>query len=162
MRRLLYYPAPGRPNSLAYWWQVRNPLRTIFNFGVIQLSKYCPSLMLKNVLLRLTGMRIGGGARISPDVTFDYFFPELIEIGDGAVIGFQSLIVTHEFLVDEYRTGKTLIGARALVGARSTVLAGVSVGAGAQVGAMSLVNADVPSGALVGGVPAKIIKHKKR
>lgn len=161
MRRLQTFPSKGGSNSLDRWWQVRHPLRVYFNWFVIRLSKFCPSLRLKNGLLRLTGMKIGKGARIAAEVSFDFFFPELIEIGEGAIIGYQALIVAHEFLVDEYRIGPVVIGKGALVGARAVVLAGVRIGEGAEVGAMSLVHSDIPAFTLAGGVPARMIKKLK-
>jgi acetyltransferase-like isoleucine patch superfamily enzyme len=46
----------------------------------------------------------------------------------------------------------------AFVGVNSTILPGVQVGEGAFVAAGSLVNKDVPSWTLIGGVPAKVIR----
>lgn len=45
----------------------------------------------------------------------------------------------------------------AVVGAGSVVLPGVTIGRGAAVGALSLVNADVPAGAIMAGSPARRI-----
>ena len=42
----------------------------------------------------------------------------------------------------------------------STILAGVTVGRGAIVAAGSIVTADVPPYAIVGGAPAKVIRHR--
>ena len=42
--------------------------------------------------------------------------------------------------------------------AQSTVMPGVTIGKNAVVGAHSFVNKDVPPGAVVAGVPARIIK----
>ena len=47
-----------------------------------------------------------------------------------------------------------------LIGANCVVLEGVRVGEGAVVAAGSVVTKDVPSGAVVAGTPAKVIKLK--
>jgi len=103
-------------------------------------------------------MKVGKDASVGLHAMFDVFFPELITLGDGCIIGYNATILAHEFLQNSYRTGQTRIGSRALIGANSTVLAGVSVGDNAVVSAMSLVNADVAPGALVGGVPCRRLR----
>jgi acetyltransferase-like isoleucine patch superfamily enzyme len=158
MARKLTITKTTSPNSLSDWWRVKNPLRIVFNFIMVWLCQYMPSLAVKRALARLTGMKVGKHAAISVGVKFDFFFPELIELGDGCVLGGYSTVLAHEFLVKEWRTGRTIIGKGALIGANSTVLAGVHVGDGATVSAMSLVNSDVPAGAFYGGVPAKRLK----
>jgi len=160
MRHLERYKTKN-PNSMAQWWKIKNPLTVIFNFIIIFTCRYLPSLRLKRFLYRLTGMRVGHNAGIGLEVTFDIFFPELIEIGDHAVIGYGATILTHEFLVGEWARGKTTIGSRSLLGARSLVLAGVRVGANAKVSAMSLVNDDIPANSFYGGVPAKRLKSRR-
>ncbi len=47
-----------------------------------------------------------------------------------------------------------------MVGANAVVLEGVRVGAGAVVAAGAIVTADVPPGAVVAGVPARVIKQR--
>lgn len=46
------------------------------------------------------------------------------------------------------------------IGANVTVLSGVHIGQGAVIAAGAVVNADVPAYAVVGGVPAKVIKYR--
>lgn len=46
------------------------------------------------------------------------------------------------------------------IGRNVVIMPGVSIGKGAIVGACALVNKDVPDYAIVGGVPAKIIKYR--
>ena len=46
------------------------------------------------------------------------------------------------------------------IGCRVTVLSGVHIGQGAVVAAGALVTKDVPPYAIVGGVPAKVIKYR--
>ena len=145
-------------NSLKHWYRVRNPLRVIMNFLVIWLAKYCPSLTFKRWLYRLVGVKIGRGVSVGLGVTFDIFFPGLIEIGDNSIIGYDSLILTHEFLMKEWRKGKVKIGKNVMIGAWSLIMPGVKIGDGAKIASYSLVNRDVKAGEFVGGVPARKIK----
>lgn len=56
--------------------------------------------------------------------------------------------------------GNIVIGDDVWIGVRSTILSGVTVGQGAVIAAGSVVTRDVPPYAVVGGVPAKIIKYR--
>ncbi len=53
------------------------------------------------------------------------------------------------------------IGNNVWIGANSTILPGVTIGDGAIIAAGAVVSKDVPENAVVGGVPAKIIKYIK-
>ena len=55
---------------------------------------------------------------------------------------------------------KAIIGNDVLVGSHALVLGGVSIGNGAVVAAGAVVTKDVPPYAVVGGVPAKVIKYR--
>lgn len=87
----------------------------------------------------------------------DIFFPQLITVGDDSIIGYNTVILAHEFLVDELRVGPVTIGQRVMIGANVTILPGVNIGDRAVISACSLVNTDVPPGSFVGGVPARPI-----
>jgi len=156
-RRLLKNRSPGPKNSLAYWMSYVSPLRVCLNFTIIYFCRFMPSLWLKNVLLRLTGMKIGRDVSVGLMAMFDVFFPQLITIRDNSIIGYNSVILAHEFLVDGWNTGEVEIGPNAMIGANATVLPGVIIGEGAVVSAATLVNKDVEPGTVVGGVPASKI-----
>jgi len=55
---------------------------------------------------------------------------------------------------------KTKIGNDVWIGANSIVLDGVTIGDGAIIGAGAVVTKDVPPYAIVGGVPAKLIRYR--
>ena len=54
-----------------------------------------------------------------------------------------------------------VIGDDVWIGARSIILKGVHVGKGAVIAAGAVVTKDVPEYAIVGGVPAKVIKYRE-
>lgn len=57
-------------------------------------------------------------------------------------------------------TTKTVIGNDVWIGAGAKIMAGVHVGDGAIIAAGAVVTKNVPSYAIVGGVPAKVIKYR--
>ena len=157
--RLRREPTPGSHNSLWGWPSIRSPLRVAVNYLVVWLIRVSPSLRLKNWLLRRLGATIGTGVSWGLEATPDVFWPELISVGDHAIIGYDATLLCHEFLQSEYRLGEVVVGERAMIGAGATVLPGVEIGAGAQVAANSLVVRDVPAGETVAGVPAAPVDH---
>lgn len=48
------------------------------------------------------------------------------------------------------------------IGAGSIILSGVTIGKGAIIAAGAVVNKDVPPFAIVGGVPAKVLKYREK
>ena len=152
--RLERHPTTGPGNSLSGWTEVRSPLRVALNYAVILLARHSPSLRLKRWLFRRLGMTVGRGAVWALESTPDVFWPELISVGEDAIVGYDVTVLCHEFLQDEYRTGEVHIGDRAMIGAGTVVLPGVRIGADASVGANSVVARDVPEGSSVAGVPA--------
>jgi acetyltransferase-like isoleucine patch superfamily enzyme len=158
LRRLKVFRTEGK-NSLCYWASFKNPFVVVVNFLLITLSKYAPSLELKRALLRATGMKVGKEASVGLGAMFDIFYPEMIEIGDNCIIGYNATILAHEFLRDELRIGRTIVGRDVMVGANATVLAGVRIGDGATVSAATLVDRDIPDGSFAKGNPMKVSKR---
>ncbi|CAM3773970.1 acyltransferase [Cohnella lubricantis] len=155
MRRLERYPVEG-PNSL---WQVYRTVsrwKAVRNFIFIQLARYCPELRVKNWIYRhVLGMRVGKTTSFALMVMVDVFFPERITVGSNSIIGYNSTILTHEYLIQEYRLGDVHIGDGVMIGANVTILPGVTIGDGAVVAAGSVVHRDVPANARVGGNPLR-------
>jgi acetyltransferase-like isoleucine patch superfamily enzyme len=144
-------------------WQMYHTVsfwKVVKNFIVIQIARYTPFLSWKNWLYRtFLRMEIGERTAVALMVMMDIMFPELIKIGRNCVIGYNTTILAHEYLVDEYRLGEVRIGDRVLIGANSTILPGVTIGDGAIVAAGTVVHKNVPPGAFVGGNPMQIIRE---
>lgn len=58
------------------------------------------------------------------------------------------------------KTKRTTIGNDVWIGHRAIIMAGVTIGDGAVIGAGAVVTKDVPPYAIVGGVPANIIRYR--
>lgn len=157
MRRTERYPVEGA-NSLWHIYKTVPFWKVAKNFLVLQTARYTPFLPMKNWLYRqFLGMKIGKKTSFALMVMPDVMFPERIQVGDNTVIGYNTTILAHEYLIEEYRLGDVLIGDRVMIGANSTILPGIKIGDGAIVSAATLVHKDVPAGAFVGGNPMKII-----
>jgi len=86
-----------------------------------------------------------------------------ITIGDGTLIGHGSTLTTLNHSIDPDRRGDMtplpiVVGRDVWLGACVTIVPGVTIGDGAIVGAGAVVTKDVPAHAIVGGVPATLIR----
>lgn len=93
-----------------------------------------------------------------------------LRIGDNVMMGPDVTILTHTHNIE--RTDipmglqgsivkEVIIGNDVWIGMRSIIMPGVTIGNGAVIGAGAVVTKDVPDYAIVGGVPAKVIRYRK-
>lgn len=104
----------------------------------------------------------GVGMSGSSIVAQDY-----IEIGENTLLGANTNVYDNDFHASTLEGRRNNapaahapihIGAECWLASNVTVLKGVTIGDRSTIGAMSLVNKDIPSDVLAGGVPAKVIK----
>jgi len=159
MRKTTRYRIEGA-NPLWQMYRTVSFWKVLKNFIVIQLARYTPFLPLKNWMYRtFLRMEVGEQTAVALMVMVDIMFPELIRIGRNSVIGYNTTILAHEYLVEEYRLGEVRIGNRVMIGANSTILPGVTIGDGAVVAAGTVVHKDVAPGSFVGGNPMRVIRE---
>jgi acetyltransferase-like isoleucine patch superfamily enzyme len=94
---------------------------------------------------------------------------EQITIGDNVIVGANTTIVDTDFhpLDRETRrhqpsagqTAPVVIGDDVFIGMNCLVLKGVTIGRGTVIGAGSVVTRDVPSGVIVAGNPARLVRE---
>ena len=87
-----------------------------------------------------------------------------VTLDDGCQIGHNVVFATlnHGFAPEDRSTtypAPIVLKKNVWVGSNATILSGVTIGENAIVGAGSVVTKDVPDNAIVGGVPAKVIKY---
>lgn len=87
-----------------------------------------------------------------------------IFIGDGALIGHNVVLATLNHAMSPNQRGTMIpapihIGRNVWIGSNATVLPGVTIGDGAIVAAGAVVTRDVPENTIVGGVPARVMRH---
>ena len=162
MRRTTRYPVSGE-NSLWNVYKTVSFWKVMKNFIIIQIARYTPFLSVKNWLYRtFLRMKVGKKTSFALMVMPDIMFPEKITVGENSIIGYNTTLLAHEYLIREYRLGEIVIGKEVMIGANTTILPGVKIGDGAIVSAGTLVHKDVPGGAFVGGNPMRVIYTKEQ
>jgi acetyltransferase-like isoleucine patch superfamily enzyme len=158
VRRTDRYPVEGT-NALWQIYRTVSKWKAFHNFIWIQITRYSPSLSFKRwVYRKCLGMEVGENTAFALMVMVDVFFPEKIHIGSNSIIGYNTTILAHEYLIKEYRLGDVHIGSNVMIGANTTILPGVRIGDYAVVGAGSVVHKDVEAGSFVAGNPLQVIK----
>ena len=115
----------------------------------------------------------GGSIRVARRV---WLGPHVVIYGHGGVeIGEQTLVSMHAAILSSNHSIPamgtlirdvpdkllpTKIGRDVWIGANAVILGGVTIGDGAVVAAGAVVNRDVAAGAVVAGVPAKVVRTR--
>lgn len=103
---------------------------------------------------------VGPGCRVGQKVSIGAF---TLIAGDVSIVGGDhrtDVIGTPMIFAGREELAPTNIGPDVWIGRGATIMAGVNIGGGAIVAAGAVVTRDVEPGAIVGGVPAKLIRSR--
>jgi acetyltransferase-like isoleucine patch superfamily enzyme len=127
----------------------------IQDYAFIQLTKPNPKVVIgddvvigrHNMITAKGNISIGSYTRIGA-------FVQILDQGHG--FEKNKLIMNQDAIIED-----TTIGDDCWIGTGSKILKGVKIGNGVVVGANSVVTNNIPDYAIVGGIPAKIIKYRE-
>jgi acetyltransferase-like isoleucine patch superfamily enzyme len=134
----------------------------------------------------LYGCRIGDGSRIGPFVEIQKgvvvgarckisshsFVCEGVELGEGVFVGHGVMFTNDRYpgavTADgalqgdgDWTLERTIVRRQASIGSGAVVLCGLTIGEDAIVGAGAFVTHDVPDGAIVAGIPARVMRTRE-
>jgi acetyltransferase-like isoleucine patch superfamily enzyme len=153
--------------SLRLW--KNEVLQKLAKDGVILTPAPLNVRLIRPILHRWRGVKVGKNVSIDQEVIFDSVYPEKIHLADGCIIANGVQIIVHKRDFSTYHIGDnvndldyiiadTYIGKGATIGIGAIILGGVSIGDGAVVAAGSLVTKNVDAYTMVAGIPAKPLK----
>lgn len=155
---------------------------------IFSLPRFRPFIFLKKTLLLTMGAKVGKGVIIYPGVWIipgrnliiedqvDLAKDVLINSSGGVFIGARTLIgyrtqilsANHTippkgklFPISGDKFGQIIIKNDVWIGANCLITAGVTIGEGAVIAGGSVVTKDVEPFAIMGGVPAKLIRYRE-
>ena len=120
-----------------------------------QRHRLVPLAMLFNKLNVMGGCIIGRGADFGPGLVLVHSIGVVINT---SVKGGRNVVIEHQVTIGAEKGLSPVLGDDVFIGAGAKILGAVSLGNGAKVGANAVVLDDVPPGATVVGIPARVVK----
>jgi serine O-acetyltransferase len=103
----------------------------------------------------LTHATIGRNADIAPGFVILHSLGVIINTN---VRAGRNLVVYHNVTLGAERNRSPILGDNVYIGAGAKIIGGVHIGSDVRIGANAVVTKDVPSGATVIGIPARIVR----
>ncbi len=140
--------------SVLFWFRFLSWLK---GKGGLWKLLYIPLFYYHRWNCTLVGIELYPGTNIGKGLFFEHC--------GGIVVNWNSIIgencsIYHGVTIGGWRGQSPRIGNNVLICAGAKVIGGVTIGNNVVVGANAVVTTDVPDGAVVAGIPAKVISMK--
>ena len=139
-------------------WPLLDWARYMVSIHVVRVfaGAFFRSTPLWTMYIRLNGAHLGRGVFINSLALSDH---NLLEFGEGVVIGDGAHVSGHTVERGRLKTGRVRLGSHVTIGLGSSLGIGVEAGDGCQVGALSVVPkfTRLEAGGTYGGVPVRRI-----
>jgi serine O-acetyltransferase len=101
---------------------------------------------------------IGRGAEFGPGLVLIHSTGVVI---NGQVRGGKHVYIEHQVTIGAERRESPVLGDRVFIGAGAKIIGCVTIGSDARIGANAVVIDDVPAGATVVGIPARVVRQRQ-
>ena len=142
-------------------WRKLNRLNTtyavdFFDMSLVKVGKYTYGGLRVLTYNKSNKLLVGNFCSIGPNVTFvlsaDHFLNHI------STFAYKVKVLNEK--LEGVSKGDIIVGDDVWIGYGATILSGIHIGQGAVVAAGAVVTSNVPPYAIVGGVPAKVIKYR--
>ena len=165
--KFCYEKLTGKPAPYYYNYSVFTVIfKPIRKYIVNTLAANCPFNVIRILLYRLCGFKIGKNVFIGMKCYLDDMCYDLMEIGSNVTISYGVYFACHGKNQGHW---PIIIEDGAYIGMRASLISrnrnkteeGIRIGKEAIVGACTLVNCHVPAGATAVGSPCKILENRE-
>jgi serine O-acetyltransferase len=120
--------------------------------------------LVSSANLVLFGIETGMRCDIGPGLYLPHTVGTVIgayRVGSNAVIYHQVTIGAKEIDIGYHEDKRPVIGDNVVIGSGAKVLGGITIGHNVTIGANAVVTKSIPDNAIVGGIPAEIIRSRE-
>jgi serine O-acetyltransferase len=127
----------------------------MLTYRLMQACQRCRLTPLAMIFNKLTPCIIGRGADFGPGFVLIHSNGVVINTG---VRGGRDIFIEHQVTIGAEKQQAPILGDDIFIGAGAKILGGVRIGSHVKIGANAVVTKNVPDGATVVGIPARVIK----
>lgn len=127
----------------------------MLSYRLMQASQRCGLAPLAMLFNKLTPCIIGRRADFGPGFVLIHSQGVVINT---SVQGGRNVFIEHQVTIGAEKQQAPVIGDNVFIGAGAKILGAVRIGNDVKIGANAVVTKDVPDGATVVGIPARVIK----
>ncbi|MBR9699191.1 hypothetical protein GOV09_01925 [Candidatus Woesearchaeota archaeon] len=138
------------PKNFSLYW-VRNPIAVAWRMLILGILTKVPPMNLKNWIFKLLGYNFGKDVCLPGFIDIDPFFPELITLKEGILVGGSTTIKPWIVKDGKLTLGKIWAGRRVLFAGWSGLRPGAKIHTNTITGLHCLIDTEIPKDSFVVG-----------